>query len=459
MKKRFWKSLIAAGLSVCMAAGLTACGGKETTDTTAAEAKQETTAAAAEQNKGGQIEIRFAWWGDTKRHEIYNAICDRFEAKNPDIKIIREFGSNQDYWDKLATQVAGGNAPDMFGMHPQYVSDYAGRNALADLQPFIDDGIIDVSKMEQAVVNSGAVNGTMCMISQGVTFSNLLVNKTMLDKYGVTYPAYDEDWTWTEFADQAKAFAQKTRDAGEEIYLVHDFSNMFSAYRYKARQDGTDQYTKEGEIAFTEESVAEWFRYWADLRKAGAIPDGAATTEDYGAPLEEKLFTQGKTAICRQPANQLHLYQAQMPDSELICLRIPTGDNGERGEYIEGAHFAVSASSSEEKKLAAAKLIDFFVNTKDSMELFKLEQGIPANTEMAEYVKGLLDDVLSREVEFVDATMKVAGEGTYAPLGAKSVDTAFRDAHAAVAFEEKTPEEAAADFMKEAQEIVAKNKK
>lgn len=456
MDRKLGKGIIAAGLIVSMAAGLAGCGGsKETAGTSAPAAEQGTTASGA----GGQTEIRFTWWGDTKRHEVYNSICDRFEAQNPDIKVIREFGSFQDYWDKLATQVAGGNAPDVFGMHPQYVSDYAGRNALADLQPYIDDGTIDISKMEPSVVDSGRVGDTLCMISQGVTFTNLIANKTMLDKYGVTYPAYDGDWTWTEFADQAKAFAAKAAEDGEEAYMVNDFSSLFSAYRYLARQDGTDQYTADGEIAFTEESVARWFRYWTDLKDVGAIPDAAMTTEDFGAPLEQKLFTQGKVAICKQPANQLHLYQAQMPDSELICLRNPTGDNGERGEYIEGAHFAVSATSSDEKKLAAAKLIQFFVNTKDSMELFKMEQGVPANLEMAAYIKDLLDDVLKLEIEYVEATMKVAGEGTYAPIGAKSVDTAFRDAHAAVAFGEMTPEEAAAAFMKEAQDIVAKNKK
>ncbi len=456
MEKRFWKTIISVELAVCMAVGLTACNSKkqEQTEGVTSALVQETTAGTS-----AQTEIRFTWWGDTKRHEVYNSICDRFEAKNPDIKVIREFGSFQDYWDKLATQVAGGNAPDAFGMHPQYVSDYAGRNALADMQSYIDDGVIDISKMEPSVVDSGRVNDSLCMISQGVTFTNLIANKTMLDKYGISYPAYNDDWTWAEFAEQAKAFAQKADEAGEEAYMVNDFSSLFSAYRYMARQDGTDQYTADGEIAFTEDSVANWFKYWTDLRDANAIPDGAMTTEDFGAPLEQKLFTQGKVAICKQPANQLHLYQAQMPDSELICLRNPTGNNGERGEYIEGAHFAISASSGEEKKLAAAKLINFFVNTEDSMELFKMEQGVPANGEMAAYIKGFLDDVLKLEIEYVEETMKVAGEGTYAPIGAKSVDTAFRDAHASVAFGEMSPEEAAAAFIKEAQDIVAKNKK
>lgn len=404
------------------------------------------------------VEIRFTWWGDTKRHEVYNEICDRFEAANPDVKVIREPNSWADYWDKLATQTAGGNAPDLFGMHPQFVADYARRNTLAEIQNYVDQGIIDTSKMSESVITSGEVGGTLYMISQGVTFTNQIVNTNLIEAHGGTVLPLDGDQTWDEFRAEGERVVAAAKAAGEEIFWCTDYSSFYNTFRYMARQAGGDLYTEEGELDFTKETVEQWFTYWKDLRDQGLIPDGAATTEDAAASLEQKAFTKGTICYSTAPANQLHLYQEQMPDVQLSCARNPVGNDGARGEYIEGAHFAIANSSSDERKEAAARLMNFFVNTEESSEVFKMEQGVPANSEMAEYIKTLLDDTMTIEIDFVNATMEIAGEGTYAPVGATEIDTAFKDAAAAVQFDEKTPAQAAEDFIKEAQSVIDKNK-
>ncbi len=450
------KKLLSIVLVLTLILSITACGKNNNNTPSDASVKPSE---SADTSTGKDIEIRFTWWGDTKRHEVYNEICDRFEKANPGIKVIREPGSWADYWDKLATQSAGGNAPDVFGMHPQYVSDYAMRNTLADLQSYVDNGTIDISKMQESVVNSGKVNGNLLMISQGVTFTNLASNTTLAEQYGATLPAFNEDWTWDQYAEKAKAFADAVKAAGESgIYFSGDLMQQYNTFRYMARQAGGDLYTADGALDFTEETVAKWFTFWNDLRTYGAVPDAATSSEDGSVALEQKVFTLGKTVITSIPANQLHLYQAQMADAKLGLLRNPVGNNNERGEYIEGAHFAVSNSIDDAHKEAAAKLINFFVNTKESLEIFKMEQGVPANTELGDFIKPLLDETMTLVIDYVNATMEVAGEGTYAPKGATEIDTAFKEAAATVQFEQATPEEAAKAFMAQAQSILDANK-
>lgn len=449
-----------AAVMICSLAG---CGSKSTdgaAQTTSGTEKNVETAketGAADKSAGNGVEIRFAWWGDTKRHEVYNEICDRFEAANPGIKVIREPNSWADYWDKLATQTAGGNAPDLFGMHPQFVADYARRNALAEIQSYVDAGTIDTGKMSQSVIDSGKVGGRLYMISQGVTFTNQIVNTTLVEKYGGTVQPLDGDLTWSEYMAEGEKVVGAAKAAGDTVYWSNDYSGQYNTFRYMARQYDGDLYTEDGKIDFTAETVEKWFTYWKEMRDKGLIPDGATTTEDGAAALEQKIFTQGGVCYTSAPANQLHLYQLQMPDARLSCARNPVGDGGERGEYIEGAHFAIASATTDEKKEAAAKLMDFFVNTKESMEIFKMEQGVPANNEMAEYIKGLLDETMTIEIDFVNAVMEVAGEGTYAPVGATEIDTAFKDAAVAVQFGEQTPAEAAQSFMAAAQAVIDKN--
>lgn len=464
MKKRLISTILAAAMIISTLAG---CGNKSDSDSSsgstgtqpAEEAvtendTEETTSATDSAATGDTVKIRICWWGDTTRNELYNEIIDRFEAENPDIKVIRESGSWNDYWDKLATQVAGGNAPDVISMHVQYISDYAGRGVLADIQPYIDSGILDTSKMEQGILDGCKYNDTMCLIPMGITFTNMLVNQTLLEKYGLEVPTYTTDYSWNDLMKMGEELKAATDAAGETAYITSDSSAIYTMFRYMARQSGGDLYTEDGKLGFDESVVVDWFNFWNEMREKGLIPDAASATEDAAAPIEQRLFTMGNVAFTCTPANQLYQFQEQMPDSVLTLARNPVGNDGSRGEYAEGAHFSINNTSSDEKKEAAAKLINFWVNSEASMELFQTDQGVPANADMAEYVKGLVDETQGKVIDYVVATMPVAYEASYAPVGATEVQTAFEDAAGAVQFGQLTAEDGAKQFYEQAKSIL-----
>ncbi|WP_191561151.1 ABC transporter substrate-binding protein [Metabacillus idriensis] len=131
-----------------------------------------------------KAEIRFSWWGDTKRNEVYNSIVDKFEEKHPNITVKREFGGWNDYWEKLATQTAGGNAPDVVSMHQFYVSEYARKNALLNLNEHVKSGTINLDQFPEAVIESGKLNDKTIMVAKGVTMSGVVFNTALFDKLG-----------------------------------------------------------------------------------------------------------------------------------------------------------------------------------------------------------------------------------------------------------------------------------
>ncbi len=448
--------IIAALLATVMVVTLSACGapqGASSTPLASSQAGSDQSSGAAAEN----VEIRFTWWGDTGRHEVYNGIADRFETANPNIKVVREPNSWADYWDKLATQVAGGNAPDVIGMHPQFASDYASRGALLDLQPYIDDGTIDVSKMSSGIVEGGKIGDLMCMISQGVTLVTLYANMNILNDMGIEVPASNEDWTLAEFEAAAKAFTDAAKAKNSEVLFSTDWcASTFNDLRYYSRLVGEEAYTVDGNIGFTEKTVLDWFTYWKNLRDYGAIPDAAASTEEAGLQLELKMFTLGKAAIANMPANQMTLYAAQMPGVELRPLRRPIVSAEKQGVFIEGAHNSVYTKSTHPAE--AAKFINFFTNTEDSLDLLMMQQGIPANEDMANFIKPKLNEVQGITIDFVNSYLEVATGYVYPPKGATEVEAAYKDAGALVAFGQKTPEQAARDFTKLAQEICDRNK-
>jgi multiple sugar transport system substrate-binding protein len=453
-------------LMMLAAAILTGCGAKNEPKEPAAtpgdtgNAAEQTPANEPAQASDAPVEIRAAWWGDTNRHELYNQILDEFKKKYPNITVVREPQSWNDYWDKLTVQSASGGAPDFMGMHVQFANDYLRRGLIEPLDSYINDGVIDISKMPQGAVATGVVDGVTYMIPMGLTGQSAYINTTMMKELGIDTP--DFNWTW----DDVKTIGSKVRAAldaagKKNVWFMDDNATNYQLFRYWVRQNGKGReiYTSDGDLGCTEEEVATWYAYWNDLRSANIIPDAATSVEYAKATLENHLFAQRKIAIRFVPANQYKQYALAMPDAEIALIRNPSKADGVNGEYVEGAHFAVSSKTTSEKKLAAAKLINFWVNDEDSMKLFGMDQGVPANTDMAEFIKPNLDEYQSKVMEYVNKIAELSlGETTYPPAGASEIDALFRSVAEKTMFGASTPEEAAAEFVKGAKEIIETNK-
>lgn len=403
------------------------------------------------------VEIRVAWWGDTTRNLLYEKILDRFEAAHPDIKTIREPLSWNDYWQKLTVQSASGGAPDFMGMHPQYANDYLRRGVVEPLDQYIEEGIIDVSNIPQGAINTGVVDGVVYMLPMGLTGQSFFVNKTMLEELGLELPDFN-NWTWDDLKSLGLE-ARKALDAAgkRNVWLVDDNSTNLQLFRYWVRQNGNELYTESGDLAVSVEQVAAWWSYWKDLRDNGVTPD-AATSVEYGtATLENSLIAKRKVAMRAVPANQFTLYVDAMPDCELIIARNPSKVDGMVGEYVEGAHFAIYSRTTPEKKQAAAKLMDFWLNSKEAWELFGLDQGVAANTEMAAYVRSNVDEVQREVMEYVEMITNLASYSiptTYPPIGGSEVDSLFRSIAEQVMYDVLTPEAAAKEFVTQAKAII-----
>ncbi|WP_419955587.1 ABC transporter substrate-binding protein [Neobacillus niacini] len=428
------RALIFSLISVFLLVGVVGCSSGDSSKEASGDGKDE------------KVEIRFTWWGDTKRHEVYNGIVDRFEEKYPNIKVKREFGGWPEYWEKLTTQIAGGNAPDVVSMHQFYVSDYARRNALLELSEYVSNDTINQKDFAESVVNSGKVDDKLYMIAQGVTMPAWVYNPALFDKLGVEYP--DPNWTYEDFRNKVLELKEKG------IWGVSDMSGGQPQpnFRYFVRANGQDLYTKDGKLGFTKDVLVKWWTMWDELRKAEAIPDAATGAEYESAPLEQNLFVTGKVAMHQIPANQLYLYQQQFKEGDLKLVRMPSLEGGEKGEYIEGAYLSITAKSKHPKE--AAQFINFFVNEEKALELFKVEQGSPGSTKMAEYVKPLLEPAQSNAVDLIQAALKDASPAPYAPLGASELEAAFKDSASAISFGKMSVEEAADKFMKQAESIL-----
>jgi multiple sugar transport system substrate-binding protein len=108
------RAFLAGTAAVAATGALAACGSSAAT----------TTGAAASQ---GPVKIRFAWWGNEVRNKMTNQVIADYMKLNPNVTITPEPGEWSGYWDKLSTQYAGKDAPDIIQMDEQYLRDFGKR--------------------------------------------------------------------------------------------------------------------------------------------------------------------------------------------------------------------------------------------------------------------------------------------------------------------------------------------
>src|SRR5690606_11005654 len=126
-------------------------------------------------------------------------VTDAYEAAGGG-GVEGEFLSWNDYWPKLATQTAGGTAPDVIQMDYRFIVEYASRNAIAPL----DDIIGDLGEFDQDQLDGVMVNGKLYGISLGANSVAMLVNQTALQAIGEAVP--DNSWTYADIERLGEAF-------------------------------------------------------------------------------------------------------------------------------------------------------------------------------------------------------------------------------------------------------------
>ncbi|TDF99513.1 ABC transporter substrate-binding protein [Paenibacillus piri] len=437
-----YKHPVIALVSTSLVFGVAGCSGSTVSQS---KAPQSGTKDNAKQQE--KVELRISWWGGEPRAKMYNQIIDNFEKKYPHIKVSREFADFGPYWDKLSTQMAGGNAPDIVHMHQTKLADYAKRNQLLALDDLVKSKEIDLTDFSPAVVDSGKVNGKQYAVSLGYSVDTVYYNADLFKRSGVTPPA--ENWTWDDFIK--KAIELKKAVNRDDFWAIEDGSGSESFLGYILRYKDKDLYTESGKLGYTREDMIEYFKNWDVLRKAGAIPPAAKQAEAGGKEHDQSMFIKGNTGMRGVPANQLKIYQALTKD-RIEIARVPLIPGGKTNDTLGGAWMSISVKSKHPKE--AALFIHYFVNDQEAGKVFKTEHGPVGSQKMNEFVKPLLNQEEVKVIEFVGKISNQVKLAVTPPLGVAEVSREFKVASEEVAFGKKSIEQAVNDFFAKVDKIL-----
>lgn len=175
-----------------------------------APAASGTSAGGAE---GEPVTIRFMWWGSQTRHDQTIQMIEMFMEKNPDIIVEYEYGGFDTYWDKITSMMAAGNAPDVFQNSVAYILSHAENDQLLDLNPYIESGVIDLSKWDDVSKTLGAIDGKTYGLTMGNSAQCMLYDPAVFEQAGLDKPTMD--WTWDDYHTALKQIQEKTGMYGD----------------------------------------------------------------------------------------------------------------------------------------------------------------------------------------------------------------------------------------------------
>jgi len=388
----------------------------------------------------GPVEIRFSWWGSDTRHQTTQEIIDLFESKNPDITVVPDFTDWGGYWDKLATSVAAGDAPDVITQEERYLADYAGRGVLADLAELG----VDTAAIDESVLATGETEGGLYGIPTGVNAYAVLADPQAFEEAGVDLPD-DATWSWEDYVD----VANEVSAASDGVYGTQDYGFNEAGISIRARQLGEALYTADGALGVSEQTVADFFQTSLDLQEGGGEPDAARSVETEAAGPEGSLLGTNTGAMGFWWSNQLGAVSTAA-GRDLELLRVPGETSGERtGMYLKPAMYYSVAKTSKHPEAAAA-FVDFLLNDPEAGALMLSDRGLPVNGEVREAILGDLPPADQQVAAFIEEIgADVVDSPPVPPQGAGDVTDILIRINTEVLFGNLSPDDAAAQFLDE----------
>ncbi|MFE4197183.1 ABC transporter substrate-binding protein [Paenarthrobacter sp. NPDC056912] len=401
---------------------------------------------AEQKSADGKVELRFSWWGGDKRAQVTQAAIAAFEAENPNIKIKAEYGDWSGYWDKLATQVAANDAPDIIQMDEKYITEYSTRGALLDLSKYQ----IDTSKLDEAALDAGKGEKGLTGIAAGINAATILANPAVFKAAGVAIPD-DKTWTWDDFE---RISAEVTEKSPKGTYGAAAYGTDEASLGVWLRQNGKSLYTEDGKLGFEPSDIAQWWAFLKELSEKKAVPSASEVVEAEAAPLDQSGLATGKNGLAFWWSNQLPALE-KAAGGELQILRFPskTGKASDAKLWYKASQFW-SASARTKHPEETAKFIDFLTNNVKAGEALLADRGVYPNSDVRDAIAPKLAKADVKVVDFISQIKEELGDAPAAPpKGAGAIQEIVKRYTSEVLFNRLSTEEAgkkAVDEMKSA---------
>jgi len=433
--------VVMTGILASCAGGTGGGGGAAATPTAG-----ETPAAAGDE----AITLRISWWGNQLRNETTLAFLDAYTELNPHVTFEAEFTDWGGYWDRLATQAAAGNLPDIIQQDYGYIAQYHARGLLANLTELYTAGYMDVSEVPESVLTLGRFGGDLYALCIGVNAVAIFYNIDAAEAAGVSWserPSYQELMEFSAAVFDATGIRGDTpggmgglqmmaRDVGEFVYDVDASGNNI--------------------VGASEATVLRFFnQIYTTINMPWSLTV-EQRQDAIGVGLEADHLPTGRSWVMFPGgSNQLAAVQAATEDRIGINFYPRTAEFTHEAMYLRPSQFFSIASTSQHIQ-ESARVLDFYTNDGSAQLHLMAERGVPVNPRMAEYLRPHLDPVQQTIFEYIARVTEIGTPfDPPFPNGAAEANRLLDDLVDLIRFGQMTPEVATARWIPEANDILA----
>lgn len=448
------KKIMALVLSVLMLLSLVACGGGTSAETDPPAKNDAPAAEGGDQAEAGSddITLSYIWWGNQIRAERTTKVTEMFTAENPSVKFALEYFDGGSYFEVLTTRSVGEMLPNVLQMEWDYTPLYAGNGTIISMEPYIDAGIIDLSKCDPNTVDAGRVNGEVYALSLGNNARCMFYNAKLLEELGLTISM---EPTWEEFCELGKTIYEKTGIKTSFCWQI----SVAELPRSLARAAGYELYNADGTaLGFDDPTILErGYELLTEAGKADWVVDPSEYAGITGTELEPMALGTAWNAFLTSNMG-VALSAAMSEDAALgICMQPSFADRVRQPWYVQPSQLiSMGNAGTDAEKEASAAYINYMINSVDANLVLLNERGVSMNSEVCAGMESSLDDVSKLISSYVTY---VAENGSPAPnldpAAAREIGELDKNIRQQVLFGQMTPAEAAAEFMAQANAILA----
>ncbi|MFC0212244.1 ABC transporter substrate-binding protein [Paenibacillus chartarius] len=433
MNNRKMISTLLAGL--LLTGGLAACGVKEEEQAASAPAPAAKDAPAG----AGQtpVKLRILWWGSQARHDVTLKALDLYTKKHPNVTFEPEYQGFEGYLDKLSTQAAAKNAPDVFQMDAAWFNDWASSNRLADLSS------VNVKDVDKALLDTGTYKDKVYAVPLGNNALGIVYNKVVFDKLGVQPPK-----TWDELFQLAKDIKPKL---AKDQYLIKDltrFSNMYTSYQLSKGKGYP--LTKDGKFNFDKDTWIDFMTKMQELRKGGFVAPADVTMSDKNWDAKMDLLGQEKVLIKEAHAAEFGGFDSLKPGSFALAA-LPKG--AEAGGWLKASMYW-SVNPDSKAKEEAMKFVDWFINDKEAADILGTSRGVPVSKSIVEYMQPKFNAIDKAGISLIEQVAAGGGKAFDPGPGLKggwakfALDKEYDNITQQVMFDKMTPQQGWEEVVK-----------
>lgn len=403
-----------------------------------------------------KVTMRIAWWGSDDRHQRTLKMIKLWESRNPGGKMTAEYGGLIGYQDKRSTEFAGGNAPDVLQIADNRESLIAS-GRLMQLDSAIASGQLNLSDANKSVLETLKFGGKLYSIPWGLAGGCFFFDTKVFADAGVELPGLG--WNWDDFAATARKISKASPKGmyGSADIWAPAGTRAFYPFEFFLRGRGKTAFTAAGKLNFGSSELTEWFSFWDELRRDGAVPPAEVTALENG--FETSPLIAGRAAM--YPINSSIASSLQgLAKNKLVVGTIPSGLGSKAlaasqyGAFINTSlQVYVNAATKFPKQ--SIEFLNLITNDSEFAKIQLMSRGVSLSSKIAALVT---PDIAPIEQSMVQMVQYVQQHATPTFVGWPKTGSQIQDlmqrSHQQIAFGRASVAKAVTGFLEEAAQIM-----